>query len=89
MGRRTGEGDSHIGRGAVTGTHAGNLIKDPLQQRERLHVPVVIDGDPMIGLKMERIDHVEVGQVNRDGLVGNVDRVSEGQTPDGNVSNFA
>ena len=74
---------AHVGGRLVEGRPAGDLLEDPLEDRKDLDVPVVVDGDLAVGLEVERIDQVEVAEVGRGRLVGDVDRVLEGQVPDG------
>ena len=54
-----------------------------LRTGKDLDVAVVVDGDLAVGLEVEGIDQVEVADVGRGRLVGDVDRVLEGQVPDG------
>lgn len=58
-------------------------LEDGIENGENLHVAVIVDGSLAVGLQMERIDHVHVVQVGGGGLIGQVDRVLEGQIPDG------
>ena len=74
---------AHVGRRLVERRPAGDLLDDPLEDREDLDVPVVVDGDLAVGLEVEGIDQVEVADVGRGRLVGDVDRVLERQVPDG------
>ena len=50
-------------------------FEDRIQDREYLDVPVVVDGGLSVGLKMERVDHVDILQVGSRSLVGEVDRM--------------
>ena len=58
-------------------------LEHGLQHREDLHITVVVDGGHAIGLQMEGVDHVHVVQIGGGRLVGEVDRVVQGQVPDG------
>ena len=73
--------DAHV-RGRLVGTLSDDLFEHDLQHRENLHIPVIVDrGDP-VGLQMEGIDHVDIVQIRRGSLVGQIDRVLERQIPD-------
>ena len=54
-----------------------------LEQREDLDVAVVVDRLLAVGGQVERVDHVDVVEVGRRGLVGHVHRVIQRQVPDG------
>ena len=73
--------DTHIGGGLV-GTGTGDSLKNSRQDREYLHVTVIVHGSLTVGLQMEGIDHVHVVQICSSRLVGQVDRVLERQVPD-------
>ena len=53
-----------------------------MQDRKDLDIPVVIDGRLPVGLQMERIDHIDIIQIRRSRLVGQVDRMLERDIPD-------
>ena len=65
-----------------------NLLKNGVEHREDLHVPVVVDGGFPVGFQMEGVDHVHVVQIGGGGLVGQVHRVLQGQVPDGEGFKF-
>ncbi len=73
---------AHI-RGGLVGALACDELEHRVDHREDLDVAVVVDGGDAVGLQMEGVDHVHVVQVGGSGLVGKVDRVLEGQVPDG------
>ena len=62
---------------------ADDLVQDPSQDGKGLHVPVIVDGALVVGLQMERVDHVNIAQIGRGRLVGGVDRMAQGEIPDG------
>ena len=74
--------DAHVGGGLV-GALAHDLLHHGLEHGEDLDVAVVVDGGLAVGLQMERVDGVHVVQIDRRGLVGDVDRVLQRQVPDG------
>ena len=73
--------DAHL-RGGAVGRGAQDLLEQALQDGEDLDVPVVVDGLDPVGRQVEGVDHVDVVEVGRGGLVGDVDRVVQGQVPD-------
>ena len=67
-----------------------DLLENRVEDREDLHIPVVVDGRLTVRLQMERIDHVHIVEISRGRLVGKIDRMaSEADSRSGNVSNFA
>ena len=66
--------DPHIG-GRFIGAYTGDLLKNSVQHRKDLHIPVVVDGRLSIGIQMEGVDHVDVVQIRRSRLVGQIDRM--------------
>ena len=76
--------DAHVG-GAFVGALAGGVEAGPdlAEDGEGVDVAVVIDGDFAVGLEVEGVDHVDVAEVGGGGLVGEIDRVLEGEVPDG------
>ena len=73
---------AHV-RGGFVGTLALDLLEHGGQHREDLHIPVVVDGGDAVGLQVEGVDHVHVVEVSGSGLVRQIDRVLQGQVPDG------
>ena len=74
---------AHV-RGALVGAGLlGHLLPDGAEERERVDVAVVVDGGLAVGGEVVRIDHVLILEVDRRGLVGDVQRVLEGHVPDG------
>ena len=55
--------------------------EDAAQQRKRFHVAVVVDGRLAVRFQVVRIDEVEIGDVAGGRLVGDVDRMFQGQVP--------
>ena len=52
-----------------------DALKDGIQNRENLNIPVVIYGNLIVGIHMERIYHINVVKVCRSSLVGNIHRM--------------
>ena len=73
--------DAHIRRAFIRAL-AEDGAEDRFEHREDLDVAVIIDRCFAVGLKVEGVDHVDVGQIGCRGLVGEVDRVLERQVPD-------
>ena len=73
--------DAHVRR-ALVGALAQDLLHQGTDYREGLDVTVIVDRGFVVGLKMEGVDDVGVVEVGRGGLIGNVDRMREGQIPD-------
>ena len=67
----------------MVGALACNQLKHGVDHGEDLNVAVVVDRGLAIGLQMERVDHVHIVQVGSGGLVSQVDRVLQGDVPDG------
>ena len=61
---------------------AADVGENRAQNREYLDVAVVVHADLVVGLEVERVDHVDVFKVCGGGLVREVDRVVERQVPD-------
>ena len=61
----------------------GDLFQDALDQGESLDIAVVVDRLDVVGLEVVVVDQVDVFQVGGGRLVGDIDRVVEGQVPDG------
>jgi len=57
---------------------AGDAIDDRLQNREVVNVPIVVDRLLAIRLQVEGIDHDEVTEIRRGGLIGDVHRMVHG-----------
>ena len=72
----------HI-RGGLIGALAGDLLKNGGEDREDLHIPVVVDGGDAVGLEVEGVDHIDVVEVGSGRLIGQVHRMLERQIPDG------
>ena len=72
--------DSHV-CGRLIRRSAVDLFKDRVEKREDFYVAVVVDAGLLVGLEVERIDHVDIVQIRRSCLIGEVDRVVEGQVP--------
>ena len=74
--------DAHVG-GRLVGILAVDALEQGVEHGEYLDVAVVVDGNLVVGLQVEGIDHVDIVEVGRGCLVGDVDRMLEGQVPDG------
>ena len=74
--------DAHICRRAIRAL-ACDQLKHCIDDRENLHIAVVVDRRLTVGFQMERVDHVDIVQIGGGGLVGQVDGMLEGQIPDG------
>ncbi len=61
--------------GGFVGTLPQDLLKYGNQNREGLHIPVVIDGGDPVGFQMEGVDHVHIVQIRGGCLVGQIHRV--------------
>ena len=73
---------AHVG-GGVVGALACDQLKHGVDHGEDLNVAVVVDRGLAIGLQMERVDHVHIVQVGGGSLVSQVDRMLQGDVPDG------
>ena len=73
--------DAHV-RGALVGALAQDLFHQSTDHRESLDVTVVVDRGLVVGLQVEGVDDIGIVEVGRGGLVGDVDRMREGQIPD-------
>ena len=80
--------DAHIGGRLVDALVARDLGEDGADDGETLDVSVVVDRHLAVRFKVVRVDHVDVAQVRRGGLVGDVDGVAQGQVPDGEGLKF-
>ena len=60
-----------------------DLLKDALQHGEHLDIAVIVHRGLPIGCEVKRVDEVEVPDVGRGRLIGNVDWVLQGKVPDG------
>jgi len=78
----TGAVHAHVRRGFVHRRAAHDPFQDSPQHGEGVHVAVVVDGDLPIGLLVEGIDEIEVADIGRGRLVGDVDRVFQRDVPD-------
>ena len=74
--------DSHVG-GTLVGTASIDTFKQSIEHWEYLDVTVVVDGNLVIRLQVERVNHVDVIQVGGGSLIGNVDGVLQRQVPYG------
>ena len=75
--------DPHVGGGVVDQGVLGDLFQDAPDQGKGLDVAVVVDRLDVVGLEVVVVDEVDVLQVGGGRLVGDVDRVVQGQVPDG------
>ena len=71
---------AHIGRRLVR-ILTVNTLEESVQHRENLNVTVIVDGNLVIGLEMERINHVHIIKVGSSGLVGDVYRMLQRKVP--------
>ena len=67
----------------MVGAFACDLLKDCVDNRENLNVTVVVDRGHAVGFEVEGVDHVDIVEVSGCSLVSEVDRMLEGQVPDG------
>ena len=74
--------DSHI-RGRLIRILTIDTLKQGIQHGENLDVAVIVDSYLVVSLQMERVNHIDVVQVGSSGLVGNVYRMLQRQTPYG------
>ena len=74
--------DPHVG-GRLVGAVSVDAFEDGVEDGEYLYVAVIVDGDFAVGFHVEGVDHVHVVEVGCCCLVGDVDGVLEGQTPNG------
>ena len=74
--------DAHV-RGGLVGTLPVDALKDGVEHREDLHIPVVVYRGFAVGLQMEGVDHIHIIEIRGGGFIGQVDRVLQGQIPDG------
>ena len=72
--------NAHVGRRLV-GAGAVYAFEEGVQDREDLYITVVIDGNLIVCIHVEGIDHVHVTQVCRRCLVSYVDRMLEWKVP--------
>ena len=79
--------DAHIGRTFV-GRGAVNALENGIEHREDLDITVVIDGGDTVGFQVERINHIDIVEVGGGGLIRQVDRVLEGEVPNGKGLKF-
>jgi len=61
----------------------GDLFQNALDQRKGLDIAVVVDRLDIVGFEVVVIDEVDILQVGRGRLVGDVDRMVQGKVPDG------
>jgi hypothetical protein len=66
----------------------GYLFDNPPEYRKSLDIPVIVHGLFIIGLQMERIDHVEVTDIGGCGLIGDIDRMLQREIPNGKGFEF-
>ena len=74
--------DAHVGRRVVRERSVGDLVQDPLEKREGLHVAVVVHGNLTCCRDIVVVDLVVVADVGSGCLVGDVHRMVDGQVPD-------
>ena len=73
---------AHV-RGGLIGALACDQLEHRVHHREDLDVAVVVHGGHAVGFQMEGVDHVHIVQVGGSSLVGQIDRVLQGNVPDG------
>ena len=73
--------NAHIRRALVRGL-AVDLLEDRIYDREDLDVTVVVNSGLAIGLEVERVDHIYIGEVRSCCLISDIHRVSQRQAPD-------
>jgi len=54
---------------------ACDFLENPLQYRKHLNIPVVINRGFSVLLEMKRINHVEIKNIGRRGLISDIDRI--------------
>ena len=79
--------DAHV-RGGFIGGDALDLLENGVEHREDLHVTVIVDRQLAVGLQVIGVDHVHVVEIGGSGLIGQIDRVAQGQGPDGERLKF-
>ena len=72
--------DAHISRRLVRILPV-DALENGIQHRENLNVPVVVHCNLAVGLKVERVDHIDIVEIRRGRLVCNVDRMLQRQIP--------
>ena len=78
---------AHIRRGFIGGFPV-NLLKHCVQHREYLYITVVVDGRFSIRLQMEGVNHIHIIQIRRCRLVCQINRVAQGNIPNGEGFKF-
>src|SRR5574344_793337 len=73
---------SHVG-GRLIWIAAVDTLEEGVEHGEYLDVAVVVDGNLVVGLKMEGVDHVHVVEVGSGCLVGDVHGVLQWEIPHG------
>ncbi len=71
---------THIG-GRLVRRLANNLLQHLVQHREYLHITVVVHGNLSVSLKMIRVNHIDVLEIHRGGLIGQIHRMFERHAP--------
>ena len=79
---KTGHVHTHV-RWRLIGILAVNAFKYGIQDREDFNVTVVVDSSFTVSIKVERIDHVDIVEVGGRRFIGHIDRMFEGDAPDG------
>ena len=74
--------DAHIGRAAIGTGALRHLLPDRNQKREGIDIAVVVDRLLAIRLKVVRIDHVAVIEIDGRRLVSDIERVVKRKVPD-------
>ena len=73
--------DAHVRR-TLIGALAQDLFHQSTDHREGLDVAVVVDRGLVVGLQVEGVDDIGIVEIGRCCLIGDVDRMREGQIPD-------
>ena len=74
--------DSHVCRGIICQRSVGDLVQNPLQERESLHVPVVVNGDLTGSRDIVMVNLVQVTEICGCSLIGDVYRMVYRKVPD-------
>ena len=79
--------DAHIG-GRLVGVVAVDAFEEGVENGEYLDVAVVVDGQLIVRLHVEGVNHINIVKVGRGGLVGDIHGVLERQIPHGEGLKF-
>jgi hypothetical protein len=74
--------DAHICRRLI-GVAAVDTLEESVEDRENLNITVVVDGNLIVGLKVEGVNHIDIVEVGRSCLIGDVDRMLQRERPYG------